>query len=256
MGDDVQRGHGLLGGVPRARVARDRRSRARVGEPAAHRRLGGDSDGARFWLGEQGRAAARRRSARRRRWRSPSACAPMRPPDTHPVWAPWRSLQARARSRRLGRTRRGGSARRRRTSRSRGARRRRGSSAAGLRILGEVEGAAGIDYLREATARLLDGTSARLERAKAHAALAARRGAARRRGARDRARARPPLRGARLAAALEGIGRAAPARAGGLGGRAARLGGAARKRPAEALSGRLGAARSARRAPRSARPSR
>jgi DNA-binding SARP family transcriptional activator len=129
----------------------------------------GTSDGARFWLAshaellladdrpDEALAVARR-------------LQPMRPPNTHPVWAPWRSLRARALVM-LGR---------------------RDEAAAlatedlalarqteapwvigrGLRILGEIEGAPGIDRVREATA-LLDGTSARLERAKAHAALAA-----------------------------------------------------------------------------------
>ena len=94
------------------------------------------------------------------------ALATSRPPDTHPLWSPWRSLRARAAA---------GEGDRATASRLAAeelalARRSAAPWVVGraLRVLGELTGDAAA--LREAVV-LLDGTSARLERAKAHAAL-------------------------------------------------------------------------------------
>jgi tetratricopeptide (TPR) repeat protein len=129
----------------------------------------GTSDGARFWLASHAElllADGRPREA----LAISERLQPMRPPDMHPLWAPWRSLRARALDA-LGRAEEAVAlaeedlALARRTEAP-------WVMGRGLRILGEIEGAAGLAHLREATA-LLDGSSARLERAKAHAALAA-----------------------------------------------------------------------------------
>ena len=92
--------------------------------------------------------------------------AASRPPDTHPLWSPWRSLLARAAA---------GEGDRETSSRLAGeelelVRRIAAPWVVGrtLRLYGELTGDA--DALREAVA-LLEPTSARLERAKAHAAL-------------------------------------------------------------------------------------
>jgi tetratricopeptide (TPR) repeat protein len=89
-----------------------------------------------------------------------------RPPDTHPLWSPWRALRARAAA---------GEGDRETASRLAAgelalARRSAAPWVVGraLRLLGELTGDATV--LREGVV-LLDGTSARLERAKAHAAL-------------------------------------------------------------------------------------
>ena len=94
------------------------------------------------------------------------ALAASRPPDTHPLWSPWRSLRARAAA---------GEGDRATASRLAAeelalARRSAAPWVVGraLRVLGELTGDA--SALREAVV-LLDGTSARLERAKAHASL-------------------------------------------------------------------------------------
>jgi hypothetical protein len=91
-----------------------------------------------------------------------------RPPDTHPVWAPWRSLRARALAQ---------------LSQPADARwlaledlelaRRVGAPwviGRGLRILAEIDGPDRVPLAHEAVARL-EETSARLELAKAHQAL-------------------------------------------------------------------------------------
>ncbi len=128
----------------------------------------GTSDGARFWLASKAElllADGRPEEA----LAVAEQLAPMRPPDTHPVWAPWRSLGARALAA-VGRHNEAAALAKEDLALA-GRTQAAWVVGRGLRILGEVQGAAGIDYLREATARL-DGTSARLERAKAHAALA------------------------------------------------------------------------------------
>ncbi|MDA0179201.1 AAA family ATPase [Solirubrobacter phytolaccae] len=124
----------------------------------------GPSDGERFWMishaellladGETARARA-----------LAEALAATRPPDMHPLWHPWRSLLARAAAAEGDRDT---------ASRLAGeelalARRRAAPWVVGrsLRLLGSLTGDA--DALREAVT-LLDATSARLERAKAHAA--------------------------------------------------------------------------------------
>ena len=98
------------------------------------------------------------------------ALATTRPADTHPLWSPWRSLQARAAQ---------GEGDRETASRLAGEElalaRRSGAPwlvGRSLRLLGELTGDE--VALREAVA-LLEETSARLERAKAHAALGDRR---------------------------------------------------------------------------------
>ena len=129
----------------------------------------GVSDGERFWLisqaellladGDYGQVA-----------RIAGALATTRPPDTHPLWSPWRSLQARAAQ---------GEGDRETASRLAGeelalARRSGAPWVVGrsLRLVGELTGDEAA--LREAAA-LLQETSARLERAKTHAALGERR---------------------------------------------------------------------------------
>jgi hypothetical protein len=125
----------------------------------------GPSDGERFWLAS--RAELLLADGELREVNAIAAqLAATRPPDTHPLWSPWRSLRARA-----------AEAEGDRDSASRLAAEelalaRRGGApwvvGRGLRQLGEIAREAA--PLREAVA-LLDGTSARLERAKAHAAL-------------------------------------------------------------------------------------
>jgi len=95
-----------------------------------------------------------------------AALAAARPPETHPLWSPWRGLRARAAA---------GEGDRETASRLAGeelelARRSAAPWVVGraLRQYGELTGDG--ESLREAVA-LLDPTSARLERAKAHAAL-------------------------------------------------------------------------------------
>jgi tetratricopeptide (TPR) repeat protein len=89
-----------------------------------------------------------------------------RPPDMHPLWSPWRGLRARA----AGAEGDQETAARLAAEELELARRRASPWVVGrvLRQLGELTGDAA--SLREAVA-LLDGTSARLERAKAHAAV-------------------------------------------------------------------------------------
>ena len=102
-----QRAHGVLVGVPGARVARARRARAGLGRAAPR----GDRTGAvrrRALLDDQPRgAAARGRVRTRRSTSSPTRCATTRPPDMHPLWSPWRGLRAGRPGRRvIGRLRR------------------------------------------------------------------------------------------------------------------------------------------------------
>jgi DNA-binding SARP family transcriptional activator len=125
----------------------------------------GSSDGERFWLsshaelllaeGEYGRVGE-----------IADELAKTRPPETHPLWAPWRGLRARAAA---------GEGDRETASRLAGEElalvRRSGAPwvvGRALRQLGALTGE--MELLREAVA-LLDPTSARLDRAKAHAAL-------------------------------------------------------------------------------------
>ncbi len=129
----------------------------------------GASDGARFWqatwtelLLHDGVPEAALRVTDR--------LAGMRPPTTHPVWAPWRGLRARAllalgdRDGALALAREElGLARRVRAPWVIGR---------GLRLVGELGGPDAATHLEEAV-RHLDGSSARLERAKAYAALVA-----------------------------------------------------------------------------------
>ena len=125
----------------------------------------GTSDGERFWMishAELLLADAEHAQVHT----IADALAASRPPDTHPLWSPWRSLHARAAEGE------GDRATASRLAAEELALARRGGApwvvGRSLRLLGELtaDGAA----LREAVA-LLDGTSARLERAKAHAAL-------------------------------------------------------------------------------------
>ena len=125
-------------------------------------------DGARFWLASlaelalaEGRPADAVAISER--------LEPARPPDTHPVWAPWRSLRARALAA-LGEV----DAARRLALEDLELCRRVDAQwvvGRGLRILAELPGADRVDVARDAVARLSE-TSARLELAKAHAALA------------------------------------------------------------------------------------
>jgi tetratricopeptide (TPR) repeat protein len=127
-------------------------------------------DGARFWLASlaelalaEGRAQDALEITRR--------LEPTRPPDTHPVWAPWRTLRARALAQ-LGEPARA----RELALEDLELARRIGAPwviGRGLRILAEVEEPpARVPLARDAVACLED-TSARLELAKALAVLAA-----------------------------------------------------------------------------------
>jgi hypothetical protein len=127
----------------------------------------GISDGTRFWLigcAEVALMDGRHEDALRISERLEAT----RPPQMNPLWSPWRSLRARALAG-LGRV----DEARALAAEELEVARRFGGWIVGrcLRQLGELEGAAGLPRLREAVA-LLDATSARLERAKAHAALA------------------------------------------------------------------------------------
>jgi tetratricopeptide (TPR) repeat protein len=125
-------------------------------------------DGARFWLAShaelalaEGRAADAVAISER--------LEPTRPSDTHPVWAPWRSLRARALAT-LGDVREA----RRLALEDLKLCRRVGAEwviGRGLRILAEIDGPDRVELAREAVTRLT-GTSARLELAKAQMALA------------------------------------------------------------------------------------
>jgi tetratricopeptide (TPR) repeat protein len=161
-------------------------------------------DGARFWLASlaelalaEGRAADAVAITRR--------LEPTRPPDTHPVWAPWRTLRARALAQL------GDRAEARRLAEEELELAMRVGApwvvGRGLRLLAEVEGADGVTHAREAIARLTHA-SARLELAKAHIALG---GALSAGGAWDEAR-EALLSGAVLAAACGARGTAAQAR--------------------------------------------
>jgi DNA-binding SARP family transcriptional activator len=129
----------------------------------------GTSDGTRFWkMAKAEIALARGRHAEVVAITEELEAG--RPADMHPVWAPWRSLRARA----LAATGDRETARALMEGELELARRAGAAWGIGraLRQLGEVEGGdAGVARLREAIA-ILDGTEARLERAKAHAALA------------------------------------------------------------------------------------
>jgi DNA-binding SARP family transcriptional activator/tetratricopeptide (TPR) repeat protein len=125
-------------------------------------------DGARFWLASlaelalaEGRAEDAIEITRR--------LEPTRPPDTHPVWAPWRSLRARALVQ-LGEM----APARELAQQDLELARRVGAPwvvGRSLRILAEVQqGDAAVRAAREAV-ELLEGTSARLELAKARAVL-------------------------------------------------------------------------------------
>ncbi|HEX8105198.1 MAG TPA: AAA family ATPase, partial [Solirubrobacteraceae bacterium] len=124
-------------------------------------------DGARFWLASaaevalaDGRAEAAVEITHR--------LEPSRPPDTHPVWAPWRTLRARGFAQ-LGRRDEALEL----AAEELELARRVGAPwvvGRGLRLLAELQGADGVASAREAVERLAP-TSARLELAKAHAAL-------------------------------------------------------------------------------------
>jgi tetratricopeptide (TPR) repeat protein len=146
------------------------------GDPPAHaaetlHRVHADDprpDGARFWLASLAELAlAEDRPA--------DAVAiterlePTRPPDTHPVWAPWRSLRSRALAA-LGET----SEARRLAREDLALARRIGATwviGRGLRILADLPGDDRLQIARDAVAALTD-SSARLEAAKARATLA------------------------------------------------------------------------------------
>ena len=129
----------------------------------------GDSDGTRFWLTGCAEVAL----ARGRHAEAVAISERLevgRPPDVHPVWAPWRSLRARGLAA-LGQP----EPARALLAEELELLRRAGSPwgvGRGLRQAGELDGADGLRMLREAVA-VLEGTSARLELAKAYAALAA-----------------------------------------------------------------------------------
>jgi DNA-binding SARP family transcriptional activator len=168
FGSAVSRDMGYTSGVlTQVEVERGRLDHAR----AAMRLTGehdGLSDGTRFWLAGCGEVALAEG-----RWEDAigyaDRLAATRPPGMHPVWSPWRSLRARALAG-LGREDEARAV----AAEELEVARRFGGWVVGrcLRQLGEIEGADGLDHLREAVA-LLDATSARMERAKAHAALAA-----------------------------------------------------------------------------------
>ena len=125
----------------------------------------GASDGERFWLSSHAELLLAEAEYVRVR-EIAGQLAVTRPPEAHPLWSPWRGLRARAAW---------GEGDRETASRLAGEElelARRGGApwvvGRALRQLGELTGDAAL--LREAVA-LLDGTSAKLERAKAHAAL-------------------------------------------------------------------------------------
>jgi tetratricopeptide (TPR) repeat protein len=125
----------------------------------------GPSDGERFWLISRAELLLAD-GAYDEVMAIAEELAATRPPGIHPLWSPWRSLHARAAE---------GAGDRDTASRllaeELALARRSGAPwvvGRGLRLLGAFAGDAAL--LREAVT-LLDGTSARLERAKAHAAL-------------------------------------------------------------------------------------
>jgi DNA-binding SARP family transcriptional activator len=125
-------------------------------------------DGARFWLASAGELALAEGRAEEA-VRISEQLEPTRPAATHPVWAPWRSLRARALAM-LGETEQAQQL----AARDLELARRIGADwviGRGLRILAETEGPDRLQTAREAVA-YLTRTSARLELAKAHAALA------------------------------------------------------------------------------------
>lgn len=129
----------------------------------------GASDGTRFWrFGKAELALAQGRFEEA--IAIADALADGRPPTTNPIWAPWRSVRARGLAG-VGRhdEARALAAQELAIAQAYGAAWGIGRA---LRGLGELsEGAAAVAHLREATA-LLDGTSAKLERARAWTALA------------------------------------------------------------------------------------
>src|SRR5581483_3960357 len=125
-------------------------------------------DGARFWLASAAELALAEDRAQDA-VHITERLEPTRPDETHPVWAPWRSLRARALVM-LGDTEEA----RRLAFKDLDLARRIGAGwviGRALRILAETGGQDRLSNAREAVA-LLTPTSARLELAKAHAALA------------------------------------------------------------------------------------
>ena len=130
-----QRAHGVLVGVPGARLARARRAE-RAWEALRPRRSH-RAVGRRALLDDQPRRAAAGRRALREVRAIGERAAATRPPETHPLWSPWRGLRARAAAGE-------GDRRLRRASRAKSwsslaAAPRRGSWG-GLRLLGELTG--------------------------------------------------------------------------------------------------------------------
>ena len=160
------RGRAALVGLQRVPEPATRRGRATGARRGRRRRT--RSPTGRTCGGARWRRSCSARAGRPRRSSSPSRWARTAPHVLHPDWKPWQSLKARALAQ-LGRRDEALAAMEAELALARGV---GGDRVIGrcLRQLGELEGDAGEPHLREAV-ELLSGTPARLELARALAAL-------------------------------------------------------------------------------------